>query len=498
MFVSPGSYLAALVLASSVVGATPQVPKAGPDRRVAIDEAFTLQGELRGRSPLSFWMADGNGEFEDMLVRYHEHEGVTGVGPLRMVDGKGLGWPGDLVRIGERVHGVDVGLRKVYVVDLETGLCLAVTPQLSGEWKMLQSLAYDPDQHRLFAFDPIYGQLLAISLGSGTVTRLDAPGLNGRKGVRALAFEPGLGLLYAVDSDAEVLVIVDPDAGLFAGSMQLRLPDNSQMEELQFFEGELYGLLGLLKNGDLDAGQLMRINLRSGGVSNVGPIVPDVSPHALLIESIPERVSWRQVKGPADALLEYTSTLETAVTFPELGTYVFELTAYVGKARRRDRVEVEVVATDCNANGIPDHEEVSRDATRDRNANGVLDECELARGYVTRFEASDAVGWMGVTVVPRTGEHEEVSDAAPAWLSDAVLYRASTHPFVGLSLGARRRSIPFNLHALHPSLQPWGASALDGRMVGIELMLGLWHPDEREECAVPGAPERGFRLRVGL
>ena len=499
MSASPGSSFAALALLAAVAAATPQAPNAGPDQRVQLGQTCTLAGTIRGRTPLSFWMADGNGPFEDMLVRYHDEQGVTAVGPLRMVDGKGLGWPGDLVRIDGRVHGVDVGQRRVYVVDLESGRCLAVTPQLSGQWKMLQSLAYDPEGDRLFAYDPVYGQLLAIALGSGAVTRLDAPGLNGRKAVRSLAFEPDLGLLYAVDSDAEVLVVIDPNRGVFAGSMELALPEDSQMEELQFFQGELYGLLGYLEHGELVAGQLLRINLASGGVSHVGPIVRDVSPHALLIESVPTRVTWRQVEGPARAQLDFASTVETEVHFTELGTYVFELTAYVGKARRRDRVEIEVVATDCNANGVPDHEDLARGVSLDRNLNGVLDECELARGYVARFGALDAAGWVSVTVVPRMeGEDGLVPAGAQTWLRDAVLFRTAACPFVGHVLGGRRRYLPFDLRSLHPSLRRWGALTLDGRMVGVEMVLGLWHPSERQACVMPGDLERGFRLTVSL
>lgn len=493
--------LSAVGFPAAASSAPSQTPDAGPDRRVSIGEAFTLEGTVTDHAPLSFWMADGNGPFEDMLVRYHSEEGITGVGPLKLVDGQGLGWPGDLVRIDDRVHVVDVGQRKIYVVDLTTGRCLAVTPQLSGQWKMIQSLAYDATHEQLFAFDPQYGRLIAIELGSGTVTTIGVPGLDGRRGVRSLAFDQGLGLLFAMDSDADELLVVDPGRGLVAGTMHLPLPEDSQMEELEFFEGELYGLLGLLEDGELVAGQLLRINTRTGGVSHVGPRVEDVSPHALLIESVPQRVSWRQLSGPAEAELDYTTLVRTPVHFSEPGTYVFELTLYLNGAKRRDRVTIDVEVTDCNGNGVHDAEEIAAGRAADRNANGVLDACEVERGFLLSFEAQPGEDWVGVSIAPRL-ESDPVADSESrtvrAWLADTVLVRSNRRPFVGPAHLDPRRCVPFDLRAFHPGLAGGGGTAVDGGLVGVQVVYGLWHRDERADCGISSVASRDFRLEVTL
>jgi len=471
-----------------------QTPDAGEDCRAVVGEDFRLRGVVSGRSPLAYWVADGNGASEDMLVRYPGTGDGDHIGPLRTVNGKRLGWPGDLVRVGERVEGVDVAERRIYEVDLATGECLPITPALPALWQALQSLAYDPVGDRLFSFDEVEGQLISIEPGTGLVKRIDVPGLDRRHSVRSLAYDPALRVLFAMDSDAERLIVVEPDLGLVAGEMALALPPDTKVEELQFFAGELYGMLGYLEAGNLVAGQLLRINTRTGGISNVGERMEEVSPHALLVESVPERVTWRQVTGPAPADLEYSSTLDPSVRFSQPGAYVFELTVYVGGRKLRDRVSVQVEIRDCNGNGVDDGEEIARGTAFDRNENGVPDECELARGFTVRFVPGEDAGWVGLTVAPWSAGDAAPSPAARAWLTDSVLLAPRPAPFDGAVLADARDCRPFDPRALFPGLDAAGRGALDGSLVGFEVALGLWRRSPWRECAAGRWPAADFHL----
>jgi hypothetical protein len=214
-----------------------------------------------------------------------------------------------------------------------------VTPPLPKQWSLIQSLAYDAEEDRLFAVDLQTGQLLHIARGSGVVTPRRAPELTGRKGVRSLAFHPELRLLFAADYETDRLLVIEPETGHLSDSMVLRNERGGRIEELQFFKGELYAMRGLLRKGELVGAQLQRINLRTGTVANVGPRIQNVSPHALLVNSVPEDYRWAQVGGPATAAIDYTRGLDTAVVFPVVGRYEFELR--VGDAA--DRVTVDVV-----------------------------------------------------------------------------------------------------------------------------------------------------------
>lgn len=319
-------------------------PRAGDDLEVPLGTPAELHGRIENRAPLDFWVADGNGEFENKLVHYRDGT-ITAVGPLQRTNGQYLGWTGDLVRIGERVYGVDVGARCVYVVDLETGVCVPVTPKIDERWKSLQSLAYDPGDDRLFSIDLNSAQLVEIGRGTGDVRQIQAPELRGLKGLRSLAFDEELELLFTADYGSDVLYVIDPEDGGLADTMKLPGIKGMRIEELCFFEGELYAMQGLLNAaGELNGGQLQRIDLHTGHVMSLGPVIPDVSAHALLIESVPEDFYWSQVGGPAVAELDYITLLETRAHFSEPGRYEFDLTVLSASGPVSDRVAIDVSA----------------------------------------------------------------------------------------------------------------------------------------------------------
>ena len=319
------------------------VPHAGADLELRLGAVADLRGRIEGLSPLDFWVADGNEEFENMLVRCTDGA-LTAVGPMRHTNGQVMGWTGDLVRVGERVYGIDVGQRYVFYADLEGGICLPVTPQLPGSWRGLQSLAYDAEGNRLFSIDQASATLVEIERGTGEVRRLPSAALAGRQGLRSLAYEPTLDLLFTIDSDADLLLAIDPDTGALSDSMGVPELPNSQVEELTFYEGELYAMVGLLDDeGALLRGQLEHIDIRTGYVTPLGPPIDRVSPHALLVNSVPETYYWTQVAGPAVAELEYTTLLETRARFPGPGRYEFALTVLTPDGPASDRVAVDVL-----------------------------------------------------------------------------------------------------------------------------------------------------------
>ena len=268
--VGPLFLLAHFVAAPAKLSAGEIVPDAGPDVEVAQGQVASLSGFIQGLSPLDFYVADGNGPFENMLVRYHDQEGITAVGPMRQTTGKLMGWTGDLVRIEDRVYGIDVGARYVYMADLTGGICLPVTPKLDQRWKGLQSLAYNAAGDKLYSVDLNSGTLLEIHRGTGQIDVLNAPDLRGRKGIRSLAFDQELELLFAADHVENLLFAIDPTTGALADMMSLPDVPNTIIEELEFFRGELYMMRGIQQlDGTTNAGQLQRVNLRSGAVSNV-------------------------------------------------------------------------------------------------------------------------------------------------------------------------------------------------------------------------------------
>jgi hypothetical protein len=341
--------LAAALLTLSPGDAEPTAPKplpapcAGPDQEVAVGGTAELVGTIANRSPLDFWVADGNGIYENQLVHYDDQAGIRGVGPLVRTNGQYLGWTGDLVRIGERVYGIDVGARYVYAVDLNTGTCVPVTPQLDRRYGGLHSLAYDPKHDRLYSIDLHSAQLVEIERGTGKIRPIPSEDLRGLKGLRSLAFDEELELLFAADYGSDVLYVIDPEGGTLADTMKLPAGTGTRIEELTFFQGELYAMTGLVKGDNaLDGGQLQRIDLHSGYVENVGPMIPSVSGHAMLINSIPEDFFWEQVSGPAVADLEYATQLETRAHFDVPGRYEFELTLLTAAGPVADRVVIDV------------------------------------------------------------------------------------------------------------------------------------------------------------
>lgn len=316
-------------------------PDAGPDQNVAFGSSAVLAGVLNNRSPLDFWTADGNLATENCILMYHDGQPLGVSPPLHDAFGHVFGWPSDLIPIGGQIYGIESFRRSLYTVDVQTGLCSAIGPQ--NTWKNVYSLAYDLAGDRLFGVDLLKKNLLTFNRTTGVVTKVGTNTLKGFNLIRALAYRPSNGLLYAVDQGKSQLITINPSTGVPTFLRQYPKVPISRIEELEFYNDQLYASLGLLDlQGNLVAGQLQKLDLVSGAVTNLGPIIQDCSPHSLVINSIPEEFSWSVESGPGSVVFADPNSLTSSATFSAPGAYVLTLTAFAITGPISDTLTVNV------------------------------------------------------------------------------------------------------------------------------------------------------------
>ena len=422
--------LASVILACSTAAVTTaQVsPDAGPDQSIVFPAAAQLTGTLNGRSILSWWTADGNHATENRIVMYSDLTGVTSSPRLETASGQVFGWPSDLIWINGLLYGIESNLRYLYTVDPSTGLCTPIGPQ--NIWVDVYCLAYDSTNDRLFGVDLKKKQLLLFNRTTGAVVKVANNSLVGYPLIRALAYSEAEQMLYAVDQQSDKLIRIDPTTGVPTHVSTLPASTLERIEELSFFQGELYASNGLLDaEGNLIAGQLEHVDIPSGATYDIGPIIDDCSPHSLIVNSLPEDFIWSQVSGPGDALFSDVHALEPTVTFTSPGIYELALTAFAYPSPVVDSllVMVEVdsdgdgivdsldncpsianplqedcdgngvgdacelagaIQQDCNANGVPDNCDITSGASLDCNLNGVPDSCDIGSGTSTDCNAN--------------------------------------------------------------------------------------------------------------
>lgn len=326
-----------LVLA---VPAFAQLPDAGPDQTLSYPAAAQLAGMVNGSSPLDWWTADGNGATENDLIEYSSASGVTAVGPLRTSGGTIYGFPGDLVRVGADVYGIDVSLRRLYVVDPATGIVTPAAAAWSASYTAVECLAYDAAGNRLFAVDRPSGQLLLLDRSTGAATPVGSHTLSAWTSVRSLAWRDADGQLYAVDQASDRLLRIDPATGAPTAIASLASEPDADVEELHFFGDKLYAVDDGSTAGFLTSAQLQRIRLTDGVATNIGPEIPDVSAHALLVNSVPEEVLWTKVSGPGTVTFADPNALDTSATFSAPGAYVLRLTVFAAGGPAADDVTI--------------------------------------------------------------------------------------------------------------------------------------------------------------
>lgn len=322
-----------------------QTPDAGPDQAVAYPAAAQLAGSVTGGTPLDWWTADGNGITENHLILYSSAAGLASVGPMQTSGGQIHGFPGDLVRVGATVYGIDVALRRLYTLDPGTGIVTPVGAQWSSSYTAVESLAHDPVGDRFFAVNRIGGQLLSIDRATGVVTPVGTQTLLAWPLIRALAWRDSDSMLYAVDQFSDQLVRIDPSTGIGTAILGLASEPSRRIEEIQFVADKLYAVNDGESVGSLISAQLQYIRLTDGQATNLGPEILDVSAHSLLVNSLPEDTLWTKVSGPGSVTFANQRVLDTTATFSAPGDYVLRLTVYGNSGPVAD--DVAIVADAC-------------------------------------------------------------------------------------------------------------------------------------------------------
>lgn len=379
--------LAALGLAFPAAGAVSV--DAGPDAQ-AVHPSAQLDGDVAGRAILDFWTADGNGAVEDHVVTYDEVNGLGAIGPLHNTSGNTYGWPSDLISVGGTVYGVDTYWERIYTLDPATGIVTALTASLgSGSWDTrLGSLAYDPASDRIYSVDwrPVSGtlnKLFAVDRGTGaTIPPGGGPLLTNLpfKDVRGLAWDETSSLLYVYDDDKAEIHTLDPSDGstAFVVAPDLGTGTDAFFDELQFFDGELYGMLSWWDQGT-KIGQVQRIDLGTGDTTPIGPEISNTDGHSLLIYSVGDDVEWSVDSGPGIVVFDDPGDPDTTASFSLTGSYVLRLTVY-SDPPVSDTVTINVVPQ-CS-DGIDDDLDGRVDFPQDLGCDDANDLSEKSLAYV--------------------------------------------------------------------------------------------------------------------
>lgn len=405
---------------------------AGADATISVGEVYALQGTV-DLSPLEFWVADGNGATEDMLIKYNEWTGITAVGPITSNENppRVFGFPSDLQRVGSLIYGIETYHRQFYVLNPDTGLATVLGPKTVQT--ELMSLAYDPASDRMYAIDVASDKLVWINRYTGATANV---GLIGAVfgNTRALAFDRISGLLYAADYNktTKLTTLYTIHPANVRINVVMVLPTNAMMayDELDFYRDELYGVLSI---GPGLSCQVQHIDLETGVVTNVGPIIPNVSAHSLVMQSMPEVFEWSVVSGPGVVSFADAGAADSAVTFSEPGTYVLALTVFADDGPLTDTVTIDVIggcATDSDGDGVADClDECPLDAAKtvvgicgcgvaDSDADGdgtpdCQDGCPVDAGWIEP-------GMCGCGVVEVDGDGDNVPDCIDGCPHDSL------------------------------------------------------------------------------
>jgi len=332
--------LATFLLALSALPAAAQTPDAGPDQVVLYPAVAQLAGSVPGRTPLEWWTADGNGATEDMVVKYLEGSGITAVGPMKTAGGQIYGWPGDLVDVNGTIYGTVILLRTLFTLDPATAIATPVGSPYPSQYSSVHSLAYDPLGGWIYGVDMGSKQLIRIDPATAAVTKIGNGTLSGYPLVKSLAFDEVTGMLYANDQATDSLLRISPTTGAVTFVTTMFPYPDGQIEELQFVDGQLYASNGRTTSGALTSGELERIDLLTGNDTLLPPELQEVSPHCLLIRSLPEPVSWSQLSGPGTASFSDAAQLDPTVSFSAPGQYELQLTVETGSGPVSDTVHV--------------------------------------------------------------------------------------------------------------------------------------------------------------
>lgn len=330
------SWVSLCVLVASAPAARAQVGvHAGPDQTLPAGRLLTrLDGTVSNPTPLEFWVADGDGATENRLLKWNDVTGLTVVGPLQNAAAQIYGWPSDLEPVRGTVYGIETFFRRLYTLDPATGLCTDVGGT-SLPYGRLFGLAYDFPKDKLYAVDQTTRKILLLdrTTGGSSVVMTLAPKYSD---LRGLACRQADGRLYFCDDATETLARIDLQSLTVEHVLDFLDGPDAKVDEIEFFEGQLFASY---RSFDPGSGkwsmQLARIDLDDGLAFPYGPVIDDCSAHSLVVRSVPENFEWVQAAGPAPATIHQPHQLDTPVSLPRSGSYLFEL-----RARRFHKVLV--------------------------------------------------------------------------------------------------------------------------------------------------------------
>ncbi|MCK6448551.1 MAG: hypothetical protein L6Q99_19340, partial [Planctomycetes bacterium] len=334
-------------LVSTPFAAAQAVPDAGPDQTIGFPGSAVLAGQVSNVSPLDWWTADGNLATENKIVKCDATGIASSVGPLFNHNNPTeiFGWPSDLVYVGSTVYGIESLKRYLYTVDPNTGECFPIGA--ANTWQDVYCLAYDAAGDRLFGVDLLKKRVLRFNRTTGAVTALPTS-ISGWQLVRALAYDDTSGWLYAIDQNTNKMIRIDPATGAATFFKQMTIDPTFRIEELHFWHGKMYASKGFLDaGGSLIGHRLSLVDMNAGTYSDIGPYIPDVSPHSLVINSLPESSSWSQESGPGVATFANPASPTTSVSFSVAGTYVLRLTVDNWPTPAFDTVTIAVGVDQC-------------------------------------------------------------------------------------------------------------------------------------------------------
>jgi hypothetical protein len=145
---------------------------------------------------------------------------------------------------------------------------------------------------------------------------------------------------------------------------------------------------------------------------------------------------------------------------------------------QRPRLVVNLTAPDCNANGVPDLDDITMGTSFDCNGNGVPDECDLTSGYSTDI---DSDGQLDDCVAPplmadvydlsvAAGGIQTLTLTAPTALDFYFLFGSTSGTSPGVATGGFVVPLNFDSYLLHTATRPNQAPLSSS--FGVLLPLG--------------------------
>ncbi len=146
--------------------------------------------------------------------------------------------------------------------------------------------------------------------------------------IRGLAYRESDSKVYYWDESTESLMRYDTTAKKSEYVVGLILGTNGMIDEITFINGHLFVSLRYYDPlTTLWSMRLAELDLVTAAFTVTGPVITDCSAHSLLIQSIPEVISWKQISGPGVAAFTNPADPATTTTYSVPGQYVLELSA---------------------------------------------------------------------------------------------------------------------------------------------------------------------------